>query len=88
MRMEPHNTRPFVSAYFVYRVLAVLGLPCRVWAFCSCREQGLPSGGVRASMATASVSEHNGASVAGALGLSGCGSRALKARLSSCGTWV
>ena len=26
--MEPYNTRPFVFAYFVYYVLAVLGLPC------------------------------------------------------------
>ena len=84
-------------AYFVYHVLkflliylllAVLGLPCCVWAFCSCSEQGprlVVESGLLIAMASP-VAEHNGASVVAALGLSGCGSRALECRLRSCGT--
>ena len=72
---DPTTSRQFQLFFFKYLFLVVLGLHCRTWSshcggFSSCRVQAL---GTRAS-------------VVAALGLSGCGSRALEHRLSSCGT--
>ena len=46
--MTAHSTRPsltvsfyFFKIYVYIYFLAVLGLHCLLWAFCSCKEQGL-----------------------------------------------
>ena len=82
------------SLQLFFFFLAVLGLRCCAWAFCSCGERGLRF------VALCGASHCGGFSCCGvrALGtqasvvvarrLSSCGSRALERRLSSCGAWA
>ena len=73
--------------------MAVLGLGCCTWAFSSCSERGLlfvAVCGLLIAVASRCRAWALGAwaSVVVAHGLSGCGSRALERRLSSCGAWA
>ena len=76
---------------FIYLFLVSLGLHCCARAFSNCSEQGLLSSySVQASHCSgfsccSAWAPGSQASVAVAYGLSGCGSRALEHRLSSCG---
>ena len=90
--MERYSKHHFIYFFkFIYLFLAVLGLPCCTWAFSSCGERGLLFVTVHvlliavASLAAKHRPQSAGPSVVVACGLSGCGSRALERRLSSCG---
>ena len=89
----------FISLFYFYLFLAVLGLCCRAWAFSSWGEWGLLFVlvcGLLTAVASL-VAEHRlqacrllgvHASVVVACRLSSCGSRDLEHSLSSCGTWA
>ena len=83
-----------IFIYLIYLFLAALGLRCCARALSSCGERGLLSVVVRglliavASLCYRARALGAQASVVVARGLSGCGSRALERRLSSCGAWA
>ena len=83
----------FFYNLFIYLFLAVLGLCCCAQASSSCGERGLlfvAVHGLFIVVASCCGARALGvqASVLVARGLSGCGSRALEHRLSSCGAWA